>query len=326
MIDRSVARDQHRARDNESEAADSTQAERRVMDAEPVVAVGEQAGGALPAWSTTSASAAARGLAAAFENAEEGGAGNPAQSPLGPEGTEPTQPSWMSRHQQQRHDDRERDRDADRRSADVADVLGHGGVGGRLYPGQPAHDQHADEGDTAAHSGRFPAKRSIPAPPTMRTPWPPQPDPSTPGREELTLRDVVETLAPIERRAGSDGEQQAAEWIAARLRGRAATRIEEEQFLDGYARTMSKLTSAGLLAGLTALAIPPARKLAGAAAAGATLAIADDISNGPRLFRRATAKPRTTWNVVGVCGDRAAPRTLVAARPPRRRNDRHDLR
>ena len=109
------------------------------------------------------------------------------------------------------------------------------------------------------------------------------------GPEEQTLREVVETLAPIERRAGSDGERQAAEWIAARLeRAGCEAAIEEEQFLDGYARTMSKLTSAGLLAGLTALAIPPARRLAGAAAAGATLAIADDISNGPRLFRRAT--------------------------------------
>jgi peptidase M28-like protein len=132
------------------------------------------------------------------------------------------------------------------------------------------------------------------------------------GSEEQTLREVVETLAPIERRAGSDGERQAAEWIAARLnQAGCEAAIEEEQFLDGYARTMSKLTGAGLLAGLTAFAIPPARKVAGAAAAGATLAIADDISNGPRLFRRATTKPRMTWNVVGVSGDREASRTLV---------------
>jgi hypothetical protein len=132
------------------------------------------------------------------------------------------------------------------------------------------------------------------------------------GIEEQTLREVVETLAPIERRAGSDGEREAAEWIAARLKAAGCdAAIEEEQFLDGYARTMSKLTGAGVVAGLAALAVPAARKLAGAAAAGATLAIADDISNGPRLFRRATTKPRTTWNVIAVCGDPAAPRTLV---------------
>jgi hypothetical protein len=132
------------------------------------------------------------------------------------------------------------------------------------------------------------------------------------GIEEQTLREVVETLAPIERRAGSDGEREAAEWIAARLKAAGCeAAIEEEQFLDGYARTMSKLTGAGVVAGLAALAVPAARKLAGAAAAGATLAIADDISNGPRLFRRATTKPRTTWNVIAVCGDPAARRTLV---------------
>jgi hypothetical protein len=40
-------------------------------------------------------------------------------------------------------------------------------------------------------------------------------------------------------------------------------------------------------------------------------AIADDVSNGPRLFRRATTPPRVTQNVVGTCGDPAAERTLV---------------
>jgi Zn-dependent M28 family amino/carboxypeptidase len=42
-----------------------------------------------------------------------------------------------------------------------------------------------------------------------------------------------------------------------------------------------------------------------------TAAIADDVSNGPRVARRATAPPRTTWNVVGSCGAHDAPRTLV---------------
>ncbi len=42
-----------------------------------------------------------------------------------------------------------------------------------------------------------------------------------------------------------------------------------------------------------------------------TAAIAEDISNGPRLFRRVSSVPRTTWNVVGECGAADAPRTLV---------------
>ena len=39
-----------------------------------------------------------------------------------------------------------------------------------------------------------------------------------PGHDEATLREVIETLAPLERRAGSEGERRAAEWIAQRLR------------------------------------------------------------------------------------------------------------
>jgi hypothetical protein len=130
--------------------------------------------------------------------------------------------------------------------------------------------------------------------------------------EEDTLREVIETLAPIERRAGSDGERHAAEWIAARLlRAGCEARVEDVDFLDGYARVIGSLAGAGVLAGLTALAAPRVRRLAAAAAAAVTAAIADDISNGPRLYRRALVAPKTTWNVVGDCGDLDAVRTLV---------------
>jgi Zn-dependent M28 family amino/carboxypeptidase len=54
-----------------------------------------------------------------------------------------------------------------------------------------------------------------------------------------------------------------------------------------------------------------ARRLAALAAAGATAAIADDISNGPRVARRLRGAPRTTWNVIGECGEVSAERTLV---------------
>jgi Zn-dependent M28 family amino/carboxypeptidase len=134
--------------------------------------------------------------------------------------------------------------------------------------------------------------------------------PAGPG--EGTLREVVETLAPLERRAGSEGERQAAEWIAARLTAAGcATRVEEEQFHDGYARVMSPLAGVSALAGLAALARPRLSGLAGATAAAAAVAIADDISNGPRVFRRASTTPKTTWNVVAPCGDPGAARTLV---------------
>jgi hypothetical protein len=133
-----------------------------------------------------------------------------------------------------------------------------------------------------------------------------------PGSDEGTLREVVEALAPLERRAGSDGEAQAARWIAERLvQAGCPAEVQEAQFLDGYAKPVGALAGASALAGVAALSSPRARKLAGAAAAAVTAALADDISNGPRLFRRATSKPKTTWNVVGSCGDQAADRTLV---------------
>ena len=51
-----------------------------------------------------------------------------------------------------------------------------------------------------------------------------------------TLREPVETLSPLERRAGSEGEHEAARWIAARLeQAGCMVTIDAEQFLDGYA-------------------------------------------------------------------------------------------
>ena len=133
-----------------------------------------------------------------------------------------------------------------------------------------------------------------------------------PGEGEVTLREVIETLAPLERRAGSEDERRAADWIAERLRAAGCEAVvEEERFREGYARMMSTLSIASGLAGVAALASRRARPVAGAVAGAVLTAIADDVSNGPRLFRRAASPARTTWNVVGHCGDPDAPRTLV---------------
>jgi hypothetical protein len=130
--------------------------------------------------------------------------------------------------------------------------------------------------------------------------------------DETILREVIVALAGLERRAGSPGEEEAARWLARRLDGAGCqTQIDEEQFLDGYARVIGTLARVGALAGLTALCQPRARRLVAAAATAVTAAIADDISNGPRVFRRATTRPQSTWNVIGRCGDQTADRTLV---------------
>ena len=124
-----------------------------------------------------------------------------------------------------------------------------------------------------------------------------------------TLREVIETLAPLERRAGSPGEEQAARWLAERLaRPGARSRIEEEQFLDGYARVIGSLAAAGALAGVAALR-PRWRKPGGDGGA------RDGRDRRRHLQRPAPvparpAPPRPTWNVVAVRRCRAA-RTLV---------------
>jgi Zn-dependent M28 family amino/carboxypeptidase len=86
--------------------------------------------------------------------------------------------------------------------------------------------------------------------------------------------------------------------------------VDEEQFHDGYARVIGTLAAAGALAGVAAMA-PRFRRAGGVAALAVTAAIADDVSNGPRLFRRTTAPLRPTWNVIARCGDPDATRTLV---------------
>ena len=128
---------------------------------------------------------------------------------------------------------------------------------------------------------------------------------------QATLTEVVETLAPLERRAGSQAERQAAEWIAERIdRAGAPSRIEEEQFDDGYARELLPLGVAGFVAGILAIR-GRRRALATVLGAAAAAAIADDASNGTRVWRKLLGRRKRTWNVVATAGDGAAARTLV---------------
>jgi Peptidase family M28 len=134
--------------------------------------------------------------------------------------------------------------------------------------------------------------------------------PGAPGEE--TLREVIEALAPLERGAGSEGERVAAVWIAERLSAAGCpAEVQEAQFYDGFARPLRALAITGAAAGVTALASRRLRRAAGVVATAVTAGIADDVSNGTRLFRRVTMAPQTTWNVVGSCGPADAPRTLV---------------
>ena len=134
---------------------------------------------------------------------------------------------------------------------------------------------------------------------------------SAPRTPEGTLREVIGTLAPIERAAGSEGERQAAHWIADRLTAAGApARIEEATFRGDFAAVVGALAAAGAAAGLAATTTRGRRlgAIAGAVVAGL---IADDISNGARPFRKLVRPERTTWNVIAEAGDPDAERTLV---------------
>jgi acetylornithine deacetylase/succinyl-diaminopimelate desuccinylase-like protein len=126
-----------------------------------------------------------------------------------------------------------------------------------------------------------------------------------------TLREVVEALAPLRKRAGTEEERQAALWIAERLRvvGLDAA-VDEEQFYDGYAKQLMPLGVAGVVAGALTLR-GRARLLATLLGALGAAGIVDDVSNGKRIWRRMLGQVRTTWNVVAEAGDRDAERTLV---------------
>ncbi|MDE3130894.1 MAG: M28 family peptidase [Acidobacteriota bacterium] len=125
------------------------------------------------------------------------------------------------------------------------------------------------------------------------------------------LREVIERLAPLERAPGSAGEAQAATWIAQRLRDAGCdAEVEPAEYHDGYAKPIGTLTAITTLAGVAATR-RSGRLPGGVLAALAGAAIADDVANTHRVFRRRLTRPLPTQNVVATAGDREADRTLV---------------
>ena len=123
------------------------------------------------------------------------------------------------------------------------------------------------------------------------------------------LQAVVQHLAAIERPSASPGEREAAEWIAARLRDLGTdARIEEELVHGGYFAPMGVPAAVAALAGAAVLS---GRRAAGAVAAGAGVAMSQDLQGGPTRWLRHRLPQRPTWNVVGQLGARGAGHTLV---------------
>jgi Peptidase family M28 len=131
-----------------------------------------------------------------------------------------------------------------------------------------------------------------------------------PGMEGV-LREVVETLAPLDRTPCSAGERQAAEWLAARL-GRIdglEVALEDEPSWGTFPPTSVAIGLTGIAAAVCSLR---GRRAAGALlGAVAAAGLIDEAQNGPRLLRRLIRRRRETVNVIARAGDPDAERTVV---------------
>ncbi len=119
---------------------------------------------------------------------------------------------------------------------------------------------------------------------------------------EGTLREVVETLAPIDRTPCSPGERKAAEWLARRLQAIAGVDValEDEPSWGTFPPTATGL---GLLGIAGAALVLRGRRATGALLAAGTLAgIVDEAQNGPRILRRLVRRRRTTVNLIARAG------------------------
>jgi hypothetical protein len=125
------------------------------------------------------------------------------------------------------------------------------------------------------------------------------------GQLEGTLREVVETLAPLDRTPCSAGEREAAQWLAARLGAVEGVEValEDEPSWGTFPPTATGL---GLLGTIGAALVLRGRRIAGALVAALTYAgIVDEAQNGPRVLRRLVRRRRSTVNVVATVPGRA---------------------
>ena len=130
-------------------------------------------------------------------------------------------------------------------------------------------------------------------------------------RDSGQLEAAIRHLAAIPRPSASEGEREAAEWLANELRaaGCRDVRVEEERAHGTYWWPLGLLTGLAALGGLAALR---GRRLAGVlAGAFAAAGVAGDVGGGSLWFRRRALPHRSTWNVVAEAGDPDARETVV---------------
>jgi hypothetical protein len=128
--------------------------------------------------------------------------------------------------------------------------------------------------------------------------------------DQAELQEVVRRLEAMYRPSASEGEREAAEWIAWRLRETGCTvKVEEERAHGTYWWPVGLMSAAAALGGMLALR---GRRLTGAlVGALAAAGIADDIDSGPQVFRHRFLPYHSTWNVLAEAGDAEAKDTIV---------------
>src|SRR4051812_32229629 len=131
------------------------------------------------------------------------------------------------------------------------------------------------------------------------------------GPMQEVLREVVKTLAPLDRTPCSPGEREAAEWLAARLRAveGVSVSLEDEPSWGTFPPNATLVGAIGLAA--CASALKGRRGTALALAAACVGGLLDEAENGPRVMRRLIRRRRQTVNVVARTGDQEAIETLV---------------
>jgi hypothetical protein len=134
---------------------------------------------------------------------------------------------------------------------------------------------------------------------------------------DATLREVVETLAPLDRPPCSPGERAAADWLQERLRTIPGTdvQLEQEHSWGTFPPTSAALGVLGVAGAALVLAARP--RIGVLLAALSFAGVVDEAQNGPRLIRRALRRRRSTVNVIARTGLRqpapAADRTNTEA-------------
>jgi len=128
------------------------------------------------------------------------------------------------------------------------------------------------------------------------------------------MRGRLDELCEYERGSASEGERDAAEWLAGELReaGARAARVEREPGANGtFWWSIGLLQGAGLLAGLAARRGGPLKRaLAAGVGAAAAALVADELPPGGRRFRRLLPQ-RTAHHVLAEIGPEDAERTVV---------------